>query len=136
MARPAIAPVAIPTKLGFPNFIHSIRIQTRHAVDAEMWVTAIAMPAPPLAPNALPPLKPNQPTHSIAAPIITIPGLCGGLRSFGNPLRLPNIAAITSAATPAFACTTNPPAKSIVPRPLREALIHPRSDRSPPPQIQ
>ena len=71
VARPAIAPVAIPTKLGFPNFIHSNTIQTKHAVDADIWVTAIAIPALPLAPSALPPLKPNHPTQSIAAPITT-----------------------------------------------------------------
>ena len=42
------------------------------------------MPAAPLAASALPPLKPNQPTHSMPAPAIVMPGLCGGCRSLGK----------------------------------------------------
>ena len=34
-----------------------------------IWVTSMAMPAVPLAAMAEPALKPNQPNHSMAAPI-------------------------------------------------------------------
>ena len=101
VASPAIVPVTKPIRLGFPCLIHSIIIQVKEATAADICVTVIAIPAPPLAPSALPPLNPNQPTHSIDAPIITIPGLCGGFISRGNPLRLPTITAITSAEIPA-----------------------------------
>ena len=52
------------------------------AVAAAIWVTSMVMPAAPLAATWLPALKPNQPTHSIAAPVITMPGLCGGWSCF------------------------------------------------------
>ena len=78
VAKPATIPVTIPTRLGLPNFIHSIVNQTSDPVAAEMCVTNIAIPASPFAANALPALKPNHPTHSMEAPIIVMPGLCGG----------------------------------------------------------
>ena len=43
-------------------------IQPNAAAAVAIWVTSIAMPAVPLAAAAEPALKPNQPTHSIAAP--------------------------------------------------------------------
>ena len=57
-------------------------------------------PAAPLAASALPPLKPNQPTHSMPAPAIVRPGLCGGCSASGKPRRGPIISATTSAETP------------------------------------
>ena len=56
------------------------------------------MAAPPSADNCDPPLKPNQPTQSIAAPSITNPGLCGGVLLFR---RGPSKNATTNAASPA-----------------------------------
>src|SRR3990167_3858959 len=115
VARPAIVPVAIPTSVGLPYLNHSIAIQTSAAVDAERWVTSMACPAAVLAPSADPALNPNQPTHSMAAPNMTKAGLCGGRRSDGNVARLPIISTKTSELTPAVACTTRPPAKSLTP---------------------
>ena len=46
-----------------------MNIQARAAAAVAICVTAIAMPARPVAPTAEPALKPNQPTHSRAAPI-------------------------------------------------------------------
>ena len=83
VARPAIRPVTAPTRLGLPNFRHSMQVQTMPAVAAEICVTTIAMPAPPSAANWLPPLNPNQPTQSMHAPMAVMPGLCGGFRSWG-----------------------------------------------------
>ena len=74
-AKPAIQPVTAPTKEDFPNLIFSMIIQTIVAVAAEICVTKIAIPASPFAARALPPLKPNQPTHNMQAPIIVSPGL-------------------------------------------------------------
>jgi len=75
-------------RLGLPCLIYSIIIQVNDTTAAEIWVTTMAIAALPFAPSALLPLKPNQPTHSIAAPIMTYPGLCDGVLSLGNPLRL------------------------------------------------
>ena len=73
------------------------------------------MPAEPSAASALPALKPNQPTQSMQAPVTVIVMLCGGIAVSGKPLRRPITSAHTSAATPAFRCTTVPPAKSMMP---------------------
>ena len=75
VASPAIVPVTIPTSPGFPVFFHSMNIQTKLAVAADRCVTSIAIPALVSAAPALPALKPNHPTQSMEAPIITIPGL-------------------------------------------------------------
>ena len=80
-----------------------------------MCVTSIAMPAESSAASALPALKPNQPTHSMQAPVTVIVMLCGGIGDSGKPFRRPITSAQTSAAIPAFRCTTVPPAKSIRP---------------------
>ena len=121
-----MTPVAKPTRLGRPKRTHSISIHTTAAVEAERCVTRIAMPAPPSAASCEPPLKPNQPTHSMAAPMAVMPGLCGGRRSRGKPRRGPSSEASTSADTPAVAWTTRPPAKSLMPM----------SASQPPPQTQ
>ncbi len=76
-AKPAIEPVAAPNMLGLPNLIHSMYIQTNVAVAAEICVTVRAEAAAPSAASALPPLKPNQPTHNITAPVTVMGRLCG-----------------------------------------------------------
>ena len=48
-----------------------------------IWVTSMAMPADSLAATALPALKPNQPTHSIPAPMMVKFRLCGGIAVCG-----------------------------------------------------
>ena len=126
VARPAITPVTAPTSDGLPCFFHSMADQTMAALTAARCVTAIAMPAPPSAASWLPPLKPNQPTQSIAAPAAVIPGLWGGWIWSGKPCLEPNTAAATSAADPALKWTTKPPAKSMTPS----------SPSQPPPQTQ
>ncbi|MCY1286502.1 hypothetical protein D9M69_369710 [compost metagenome] len=66
--RPATTPEAMPRALGLPWVIHSANIQPSAAAAVATWVTSMAMPALPLAAAAEPALKPNQPTHSSAAP--------------------------------------------------------------------
>ena len=61
----------------------------------------IAIAASPPAASADPPLNPNQPTQSIAAPVMVIVILCGGIGFFGNPRLGPNTIAATNAAIPA-----------------------------------
>ena len=46
-------------------------IQVTIASEAAMSVLTKAIAANPLAPSALPPLKPNQPNHNKAAPSAT-----------------------------------------------------------------
>ncbi len=72
VAKPATIPVAIPTTVGLPVLIHSTVIQVRAPTAALMWVTRMAIAAFESAATALPPLKPNHPTQSIAAPITTM----------------------------------------------------------------
>jgi hypothetical protein len=60
------------------------------------------------------------------APATATGRLCGGMATCGKPRRRPMTIAQTSAATPAFTCTTMPPAKSMIP-----ALAS-----QPPPQTQ
>ena len=67
--RPATAPEMAPSTDGLPLAIHSANIQPSAAAAVAICVTAIAMPARPLAATAEPALKPNQPTHSSEAPI-------------------------------------------------------------------
>ena len=67
--KPATIPVTAPNTLGLPNFFHSIAAQVKAPAEAEICVTNIAIAASPFAANALPPLKPNQPTQSKPAPV-------------------------------------------------------------------
>src|ERR1700685_3263107 len=67
--RTGPAPEMQPSTEGLPWAIHSANIQPRAAAAVAICVTVIAMPARPLAAVADPALKPNQPTHSIDAPI-------------------------------------------------------------------
>ena len=128
-ARPAIVPVTMPTSEALPYLIRSQRAHVSEAAAAEICVTVNAIAAPPSAASCDPPLKPNHPTQSIAAPSITKPGLCGGV----VVLRLaPSITAMTNAASPAVSCTTTPPAKSFNP----VAPNRPPSAKNPPPQTQ
>src|ERR687895_1710965 len=76
--RPATAPEAIPSTLGLPWNSHSVNIQERAAVAVAIWVTAMAIPAVPLAPTPLPALKPNQTNQSMEAPTTVSAKLCGG----------------------------------------------------------
>ena len=82
-ASPAMAPVAAPSMLGLPCFIHSMAIQTNVATEAEICVTTSAEAASPLAPRALPPLNPNQPTQSMAAPVTVMGRLWGIMGELG-----------------------------------------------------
>src|SRR5437899_4531999 len=67
--RPATAPETTPSTEGLPRVTHSANIQASAAVAVANCVTAIAMPALPLAAAAEPALKPNQPTHSSEAAV-------------------------------------------------------------------
>src|SRR3954451_22882362 len=70
--RPATAPEAAPSIEGLPLKIHSANIHdnTAQAVARKVFMKASA--AEPFASSAEPALNPNQPNHSIAAPIIVI----------------------------------------------------------------
>ena len=72
VARPATIPVTRPRAEGLPYLDHSKPIQVNAPAAAEMCVTSIAMAASPFAASALPPLNPNQPTQSMAAPVMVI----------------------------------------------------------------
>ena len=71
----------MPRTLGFLRTIHSMNIHERAAAAVAICVTAMAMPAAPLAPTADPALKPNQPTHRSDAPMTDSVRLCGAMFS-------------------------------------------------------
>src|SRR6266508_1781458 len=86
---PATAPEIPPSALGTPLKIHSAAIQLSAAAAAAKWVATKALVARLPAESALPALKPNQPTHSMQAPMKLSTTLCGGIGSFGYPRRFP-----------------------------------------------
>src|SRR5215813_13326500 len=112
---PATAPDAAPSIVGLPVFTHSATIQPKAANDAAVWVTTNALVARPPALSAEPALNPNQPTHSIDAPMTANGKLCGGVATLPKPVRLPMISTATNAEIPELICTTVPPAKSSAP---------------------
>ena len=76
-------------------------IHAREPQAAERCVTNIAIAALLSAASADPALKPNQPTHSMPAPVTVMVRLCGGMAVCPKPRRGPIITAATRAATPA-----------------------------------
>src|SRR5262252_4831153 len=111
---PATAPEIAPSALGRPRVIHSAASHPIVAAAAAKCVATNALDARPFEASALPALKPNQPTHSRHAPMKLSTRECGGIGSFGYPVRLPRYKAQTSADTPDVMWTTVPPAKSSV----------------------
>src|SRR5580693_3987150 len=104
VARPATMPAAAPKTLGLPFNFHSSAAQLKAAAAAEKCVAANALVASAPALNALPPLKPNQPTHNNPVPTSDNTTLWGTMGSCGNPSRRPSISANTSADTPELMC--------------------------------
>src|SRR5437763_13268064 len=100
--RPATAPAAAPTTLGFPLIHQLMPTQASAAAAAAVLVTVKALTATALAAPALPALKPNHPNHRIEAPSTIIVTSCGSIGSSLKPLRRPNMIAAASAAAPAF----------------------------------
>src|ERR1039458_4625956 len=103
VASPATMPAAAPSTLGLPFNFHSIAAQLNAppaAAAAEKGVAANALVASEPALNALPALKPNQPTHNKPVPMSESTTLCGTIGSCGKAARLPIISANTSADTP------------------------------------
>src|SRR5260370_34446402 len=79
--RPATAPEMIPSTDGLPRVIHSANIQVSAAAAVANCVTAMAMPAEPLAAAAEPALEPDQPTRHNEAPSTDRPGVCRAMVS-------------------------------------------------------
>ena len=77
--RPATAPEAAPSMVGVPRCTHSAKDQARAAAAVARIVFANTMLVNPFASRPEPTLKPNQPTHSSEAPIMTSGTLCGGM---------------------------------------------------------
>jgi len=118
--------VAAPTAVALPVRRRSRRVQTRRVAAGASMVFAKAKAAEALAARALPPLKPNQPNQSRAAPRRVRGTLWGRMAWRPKSFRGPRAKAATSPATPALMWTTVPPAKSKAPR----------APRNPPPQTQ
>ncbi|MPM75359.1 hypothetical protein SDC9_122351 [bioreactor metagenome] len=70
--RPATQPLTAPRTVGLPLYSHSANTQETVAAAAEACVVTKALAANPLAPKALPALKPNQPNQRREPPIRTI----------------------------------------------------------------
>src|SRR5262247_2678995 len=98
--KPATAPEIAPKTVGLPKRIHSTATQPKAAAAEAKCVATNALVAKLFAANALPPLKPTQPTQSKQAPMKLKVRLCGFIASCGNPTRLPTYNAQTSAEIP------------------------------------
>ena len=68
--RPATAPEIMPSTDGFRRVDHSSAAQVSAPAQADRCVAVIAITARGDAVKAEPPLKPNQPTHSMPVPMI------------------------------------------------------------------
>jgi hypothetical protein len=75
--RPATAPEAAPSIDALPRIRASPKHQASTAAEVAVKVFMKASTAELPASSAEPALKPNQPTHSIAAPTIVSGRLCG-----------------------------------------------------------
>ena len=112
--KPTTHPTAAPMAEGLRPRRQSKKIQVIMAVAEAVLVLRNALIACPSACSEEPALKPNQPSHNMAAPKRTNGMLAGSLLRVSAFLR-PRKMAPASAATPLEACTTIPPAKSITP---------------------
>src|SRR5687768_13259887 len=112
---PATIPDARPRAVGLPLKIHSTRHQLSPAAAAAAWV--VANPVDPrselFSPD--PPLNPNHPNHSRAAPTRVSTMLFGCMACSGYPDRFRRTQTHASPANPAAMWTTVPPAKSRAP---------------------
>src|SRR4051812_42187904 len=113
--RPATAPDAAPSVVGFPSRNFSTTIQPSIAAAVAVLVLTNAYAARLFAPSAEPALNPNQPNHNRPAPSNVNGKLGGRIGSFFHPSRFPRASATARPAAPAFAWTTVPPAKSSAP---------------------
>ena len=84
---PATTPDAVPSTLGFPRNSQSYIAQARPPAAAAKWVVQNALEARLSDASSLPALKPNQPTHSIAAPSAVYVRLWGRMSSCPKPMR-------------------------------------------------
>ena len=79
--RPATAPETMPRSDGLPLAPHSTKSQDKAAAAVATKVLTMASAVVPFASRFEPALKPNQPTHRSAAPIIVMVSECGARRS-------------------------------------------------------
>src|SRR5262245_41520253 len=79
--RPATAPDAAPSRLGWPRNIHSPAIHDSAAAAVAIVVLRKASAVSPFASRFEPALKPNQPTHKRQAPMKVKVRLCGAIAS-------------------------------------------------------
>src|SRR5207248_10052563 len=80
---PTTGPEIAPRVVGCPLRNHSAPIHPKTAAAVAKCVATKALVASPPEPNALPALKPNQPTHRRHAPITLRTTLCGGIACLG-----------------------------------------------------
>ncbi len=111
--KPHTDPDAKPNIEGFLAKIYCQNIHVRPDRDADKLVDIQATAEMPVAPNAEPPLKPNQPNHNNAVPS-KVNDILHGIIDVYLYL-LPNTIAAANPANPLDTCTTFPPAKSRAP---------------------
>src|SRR5260221_8046836 len=111
--RPATAPEQNPTTVALPLRKYSMVGQTKEAIAVASVVVVKALEETTSAAQALPALKPYQPTQSREAPMKVRTVLWGAKWVLPQPIRLPRIRASTRPEYPEGICTTVPPAKSI-----------------------
>src|SRR5574341_185045 len=128
---PATAPDAAPIVDALPVCAHDIRDHVTAAMPVATCVATNALVAFVAAAAAEPALKPNQPTHSSAAPRTTRDTLCGSIGTLPYPSLRPSMRAITRPDQPDVMWITVPPAKSSAPTQPPKPLAPPG-----PPKLQ
>src|SRR5690348_5121096 len=104
--RPATAPAAAPSTLGWPLCAQETVIQVSAAMAVAVLVTTKAEVAKAPEVRAEPALKPNQPNQSSEAPSTVMVASCGSFDSPSSDLppsvlrRGPSTQAATNAETP------------------------------------
>src|SRR5918995_3094809 len=83
---PATAPTAAPSTEGVPLCSQLMVTQVMAAIAAAVLVVTKAFAASPLAPTALPALKPNQPNQRRPAPSTVIGTSCGSVAGSISPV--------------------------------------------------
>src|SRR3990167_10916936 len=96
---------AAPSAVGLPLCAHSAIIHDNAADAVAICVTTNADVAREPDATALPPLNPNQPNQSNAAPRKVMVILCGGIGSIPYPFLFPTTIAAARADTPELICT-------------------------------
>ena len=125
--NPARAPLINNSTLGRPKIRQDRNIATRLPKAPDRIVLSMIVGILSVTARALPPLKPNQPTHKRKHPKVAKGKLCPWMGMFlsKRPILGPIIRTAAKATQPPVECTTVDPAKSINPWLASQPVLSP-----------